>query len=211
MNDTKNRILDATERLIAEHGVDVSLRNITAKAKVNLASVNYHFQSKDALIDAVIARRIEPVNARRIEMLDELEREFPEGPLPLERVLTAFLAPVIQLTAGEHIRVLIGRMLSSPDQFMKRVFKRHLAPVVERFGRAFERALPGLPLEDLAWCTLFTVGGMVHMLAWSRMLPVLSHGAVQGDDPKAITEHLVQFAAAGFRAAHGKKQGALHA
>jgi AcrR family transcriptional regulator len=211
MNDTKARILDAAERLIAEHGLDVSLRAITTKARVNLASVNYHFQSKDALIDAVIARRIEPVNERRIEMLEELERIHPEGSLPLEGVLNAFLAPVMQLAAGEHIRVLIGRMLSSPDQFMKRVFKRHLAKVVERFGVAFERALPGLPIEEKAWCTLFTVGGMVHLMAWSRMLPVLSHGAVEGSDPKAMTEHLVQFAAAGFRAAYAKNQGALHA
>lgn len=213
MSETKIRILDAAEHLIAENGLDVSLRQITAQAKVNLAAVNYHFQSKDALIDAVIARRIEPVNRRRIEMLEDLEREHPSGPLPLEGVLCAFLAPVIDLTEGEHIRVLIGRMLSVPDDFLNRVFKRHLAHIVERFGGAFQRALPGLAIEDRAWCTLFTVGGMVHTMAWSRMIPVLSHGAVEATDPKAITDQLVQFAAAGFRAAYAKreKQGVLHA
>lgn len=213
MSDTKSRILDAAEQLIAEHGLEVSLRTITQLAQVNLAAVNYHFQSKDALIDAVIARRIEPVNARRIEMLEAFEREQTTGPVPLEDVLRAFLAPVLQLAAGPHIGVLIGRLFATPDEFLKRVFNRHLSSVVERFGGAFERALPGLPIEDRAWCTLFTVGGMVHLMAWSRLLPVLSHGAVEATDPDAITEHLVHFAAAGFRAAHAKhqNQGALHA
>src|SRR5207249_7612515 len=70
MNDTKLRILDAAERLFAQQGFDVSIRAITDEAGVNLAAVNYHFQSKEALLDAIIARRIEPVNKRRLEMLD---------------------------------------------------------------------------------------------------------------------------------------------
>ena len=61
--DTKSRILDAAEKLFGLNGFEAtSLRDITAEAQVNLAAVNYHFQSKDSLIDAVIARRIEPVN-----------------------------------------------------------------------------------------------------------------------------------------------------
>src|SRR5271156_1240304 len=89
--DTKTRILDVAEKLFGENGFDgTSLRDITTEADVNLAAVNYHFQSKDSLIDAVIARRIEPVNQQRLEMLDAA------GPNPsLEKILTAFLAPVL--------------------------------------------------------------------------------------------------------------------
>ena len=68
--DTKTRILDAAEKLFGDKGFDTtSLRDITTEADVNLASVNYHFQSKDSLIDAVIARRVEPINKKRREML----------------------------------------------------------------------------------------------------------------------------------------------
>lgn len=46
-SDTKTRILDAAEKLFAERGFsETSLRLITSKAEVNLASVNYHFGSK---------------------------------------------------------------------------------------------------------------------------------------------------------------------
>src|SRR5258705_19078 len=70
--DTKTRILDTAEKLFGQNGFEgTSLRDITAQAEVNLAAVNYHFQSKDSLIDAVIERRIEPINRRRMEMLDQ--------------------------------------------------------------------------------------------------------------------------------------------
>src|SRR5205807_450918 len=109
--DTKNRILDAAERLMGNQGFEVPLRAITAEAGVNLAAVNYHFQSKDALLDAIIARRFAPVNRRRIEVLDQVEAEHPDGPLPLEPVLNAFFQPVFEAAADmTHIRPLIGRI-----------------------------------------------------------------------------------------------------
>src|ERR1700685_813919 len=104
---TKTRILDAAEKLFGQNGFDAtSLRDITAEAQVNLAAVNYHFQSKDSLIDAVIVRRIEPVNRRRLEMLDAA------GPHPtLEQILTAFMAPAFEVRM-ESVAPLMGRILS---------------------------------------------------------------------------------------------------
>src|SRR6266852_4816583 len=105
-SDTKTRILDAAEKLIGEKGFEAtSLRDITAEAQVNLAAVNYHFQSKDSLIDAVIQRRIEPVNRRRIEMLDTA------GPDPsVEQIIEAFLGPIIERPMPALVP-LLGRIL----------------------------------------------------------------------------------------------------
>ena len=70
--DTKTRILDTAERLFAQKGFDaVSLRNIIASAKVNLAAVHYHFGSKQALVHAVIGRRLRPINGERLAKLAE--------------------------------------------------------------------------------------------------------------------------------------------
>src|SRR5579871_4179574 len=90
--DTKSKILDAAEKLFGIKGFEAtSLRGITAEADVNLAAVNYHFQSKDSLIDAVIARRLEPVNRRRLEML------AAAGPnATVEQLVEAFVLPVVQ-------------------------------------------------------------------------------------------------------------------
>src|SRR6266853_3840828 len=111
--DTKTRILDSAEKLFGLNGFEAtSLRDITAEADVNLAAVNYHFQSKDSLIDAVIARRIEPINKRRLEMLDAA------GPNPsLEQILTAFITPVLDLDL-EPLIPLMGRVFSNPSEFL---------------------------------------------------------------------------------------------
>ena len=71
--DTKQTILDAAEDLFAEQGyAATSLRQLTGKARVNLAAVHYHFGSKEDLAKAVLARRIEPINVERIARLDAL-------------------------------------------------------------------------------------------------------------------------------------------
>src|SRR5712692_9649114 len=96
--NTKDRILDVAERLFARDGIEAtSLRTITAEAGVNLAAVNYHFQSKDALIQAVIARRMGPVNERRLALFDACEAEAGNGPLPIEKVVDAFIRPVVEI------------------------------------------------------------------------------------------------------------------
>src|SRR6202158_4862222 len=91
--DTKSRILDSAEKLFGMNGFDgTSLRDITTEAQVNLAAVNYHFQSKDSLIDAIIERRFEPINRSRLEMLDTA------GPSPtVEKIVEAFLLPLLMV------------------------------------------------------------------------------------------------------------------
>lgn len=213
MNETKVRILDAAERLIADNGLDVSLRTITAEAGVNLAAVNYHFQSKDALIDAVVERHIGPINEERLKRLEKLEREHPTGPLPLDGILEAFLAPVIE--QREQMRVLFGRFYTLPDEFVRRVFERHLRGILVRFQTALERSLPDVPLADRLYSLMFTAGVMVHMMAWSRVLGVISGGVLDAGDTRALTGRIVAFTAGGFRElaerAHSSNQGARYA
>jgi AcrR family transcriptional regulator len=193
--DTKTRLLNAAEKLFGQNGFDAtSLRDITAEAQVNLASVNYHFQSKDSLIDAVIGRRLEPVNRRRIQMLDAT------GPSPtLEQILEAFMAPILEREiwpAGP----LIGRVFSNPDQFLERVFKKHLAAVAQRFRDAIAQVLPGLPLEEIVWRLHFMAGSMSHVLVFSQVLPSMTGGLCRTEDRKALMARLVTFLSAGFRA-----------
>jgi AcrR family transcriptional regulator len=192
--DTKGRILDTAEKLFGINGFEsVSLRDITTGAEVNLAAVNYHFQSKDALIDAVIARRIAPVNARRMELLDAA------GPTAcVETILEAFLRPVFEKQIHAMVP-LMGRVLSNPDMFVDRLFKVHLAPVSQRFMTAFAAALPGLQTADIAWRMHFSVGVMTHTLLWGNVFPRITNGLCTVDDREALLQRTVQFLAAGFR------------
>ena len=190
--DTKTKILNAAEKLFGMNGFDgTSLRDITAEAQVNLAAVNYHFQSKESLIDALIERRIEPINRSRFEMLDAA------GPSPsVEKIVEAFLLPLLMVEVKASAPML-GRVLSNPDQFVERVYKKHLFPVVERFSEAIGQALPKLPAEERFWRLQFMAGSMTHLLALSGVLPLMSG---QPFDRTAVMVRLVPFLAAGLRA-----------
>lgn len=191
-SNTKTRILNAAEKLFGEKGFDgTSLRDITTEAQVNLAAVNYHFQSKESLMDAVIERRIEPVNQRRMAMLDAA------GPSPtVEQVVEAFVSPLFVMDVLPAVP-LIGRVLSNPSQFFERVYKKHLVHVVQRFSAAIGAALPELPREELFWRLHFMAGSMTHVLTLSSVLPLMSGRPVHRD---AALRHLVTFLSAGFRA-----------
>jgi AcrR family transcriptional regulator len=197
--DTKVRILDAAEKLFGMNGFDgTSLRDITTAADVNLAAINYHFQSKDSLIDAIVARRIQPVNKKRFELLEAA------GPNPtVEQILTAFMAPVIQVKV-DAVVPLIGRILSNPEVFVERVFHKHLAPVSQRFVEALSKALPELPPSELLWRLHFSVGVMTHTMLWGRIFPKITNGVCDISDREALVDRTVRFVAAGFRAPASK-------
>jgi AcrR family transcriptional regulator len=190
--DTKTRILNAAEKLFGEKGFDgTSLRDITTEAQVNLAAVNYHFQSKESLMDAVIERRFAPVNRRRMEMLDAA------GPSPsVEQVVAAFVSPLFVIDILPAVP-LMGRVLSNPNQFVERVYKKHLVQVVQRFSAAIGAALPQLPPEERFWKLQFMAGSVTHILALSGVLPFMSG---QPLDRNALMSRLIAFLAAGLRA-----------
>ena len=65
-----DRILTAAARLFAARGMaGVGLREITAEAGVNLAAVNYHFGSKEKLLEALFLRRARPITEERLRLL----------------------------------------------------------------------------------------------------------------------------------------------
>jgi AcrR family transcriptional regulator len=201
-SDTKTRILDSAESLFAEHGFEgTSLRQITAAAGVNLASVNYHFHSKEELIRAVFARRVQPINRERLRRLTELEAAGGDEPLLLEPLVEAFYAPVLELNRDEKNRFqpLIGRMYGETG-IVREMFMQQMGEVARRFSIALRRALPELPAVELVWRMHFVIGALAHTMAASQMLEMLSGGACDLRDAEAVTRRLVQFACAGLRA-----------
>ena len=200
---TKDRILDVAERLFAHDGIEAtSLRTITAEAGVNLAAVNYHFQSKDALVRAVVARRMGPVNERRLALLDACEQAAGSGRLPLEQVVNAFLRPVLEIY-GSHAREfapLMGRMYTEPGDFVEKVYRDHLQPVATRFIAAYQRALPELPRVELLWRLHFSFGALAHTLGAANLLRVFSDGQCDPTDLEGTLRRMEAFMQAGLTA-----------
>ncbi len=201
---TKERILDAAEQLFAERGFRAtSLRDITSRAGANLAAVNYHFQSKDALIQAVFARRLGPINDARLRMLDEAEERAGAGRLPVEAVIRAFVEPVLKdkAAAPESFKCLFGRAYGEPGDLFTNIVQRQFGQAKERFLAAFQQALPGEPVLNIFWKVNFTIGALAHTLTgMPQRLKALSAGIVETIDPDDAAERLIAFVTAGFGA-----------
>jgi AcrR family transcriptional regulator len=208
--DTKERILDAAERLFADQGFkSTSMRNITQEADVNLAAVNYHFGSKLTLFSAVLARRINPVNEERIARLEAIEEETPEGPLDLEAVLRAFLQPILQMSRifedqGMSLLKLARRAHTDQNPEVRSALTGLFEKVFLRFHQAFQRALPEVPPQELAVKMFYVVGAMIQTMAWSHRPSWLEKGEMRPLGFDDVLEGLIRFAAAGLRAPLGQ-------
>jgi len=177
---TKARILDAAESLFMAHGFEAtSLRAITASADVNLAAVHYHFGSKEELFQSVLARRLDPMNRARLELLTRLESQAAPSPLPCERVLTAFLIPALTLArdparGGKDFLRLLGRAYADPAPFIRHFLSEQYSVTIARFKAAFARALPHLPARELSWRLHFIMGALSYTLAGTDALKLIA-------------------------------------
>jgi AcrR family transcriptional regulator len=202
--DTRWRILDVAEELFGEQGLDrVSIRDITRKAKVNLAAINYHFGTKEDLIAAVFERRVVPVNEARLAALNRVEASAGKGILKLEAILEAFIRPALQssLKASKGrtaFSKLFGRCLSEPSPEVEALLKAQFEPLVQRMDAALQRALPRLSRSEIYWRMKFTYGALHH---WLLTKDKFRPDWVEDVDVETQTQKLISFAAAGFRAA----------
>lgn len=206
---TKELILDAAEGLFADSCFHAtSLRDITGAAGVNLASVNYHFGSKDALLTALFERHFAPVNKRRIELLDALEATSA-GAVKLEDLVRAFLSPPFELFArdikkGATLLRLVARLHSEPDE-VRAALLVAFQPTILRFTTAFQKASPRIGSEEVIWRTQFLVGSMAHTMQLSQSFPM---EATRRPNPLELLEALVRFGTAGFEAEQSQLRAA---
>lgn len=201
---TKAAVFCAAERLFALHGFqNVSVRDITAEAGVNLASVNYHFGSKDALLFEIFRRRTAELNRERARMLHEANDRHGGKP-PVREILEAFFAPPLRWGSPENDRRIsvqfIIRSRSEGTAEMREALATDVSHLA-RFADALIAARPDLPREDVYWRLHFCLG-MVHNNRFAEFdrLHVLSDGLTREGDTDALLQRMLDFAEAGFNA-----------
>jgi len=208
--DTKSRILDAAESLFMEHGFEAtSLRQLTTAAGVNLAAVNYHFGTKEELFQAVLTRRLDPMNQERIDLLARYEQEAGARPLTCERILSAMLIPALKLSrderrGGKNFLRLLGRAYADPAPFIRHFLSAQYAEMIGRFKDAFQQALPHLTKQELTWRLHFVMGALSYTLAGTDALKLMAQVIPQEkDNDELLLQRLAPFLAAGLKAPLG--------
>lgn len=194
-NDTRERILDAGERLFMEHGYEAtSTRMVTSEAAVNLAAVNYHFGSKEALMQAVLRRRVEGLNKERLRVLDELEAQAAGKPLKPSQIVDAFFGTLLRMSAsqdcgGKTFLRLLGRTMTDPSDFIRTFLAAEYADVLERFKTALFLSLPDVPKAEIVWRFHFMLGATSYAIAGTDTLHLVTDWQV--DEGAELQEELL--------------------
>ena len=199
---TKDRILNAAEGLFAQQGFSgTSLREVTSRADVNIAAVNYHFGSKENLINEVFRRRMDEMSGARISQLEQAVAEHPGA---IEPILRAFVIPALAVShdrggGGAFIRV-IARAYAEKNDGLRAFLSARYGHVLRDFAKALATCLPGLSKEQLYWRLDFLAGALTYAMADFGAIK-RPHGVTDEVHQQRAADELIAFAAAGLKAA----------
>jgi AcrR family transcriptional regulator len=195
------RILDAAEVLFARHGLyGVTLKEVAARVGVHHTLLNYYFEDKKTLFDAVFARRAAVTSERRMRALDEYDAstEQPTVEGSLRAFLDTDLDLYIQGGEGWKNYAQFAAQVANTPEWGAELMDTHFDPVVLRLIGLLKRALPDCAEEDIFWGYHFVSGALVLTLARTGRIDKLSGGLCKSEDYAAVKERMARFMAAGF-------------
>lgn len=209
---TRARLLTAAETLFAEKGCHAtSVRDLSAKAGVNLAAVCYHFGSKERLLVETLARQIRPLNKKRLAALDAVLAASPKP--ALSAVLDAFARTMVEealadTDLGQRLHRLLSRAFAEADEVAQTCFKEELLPTAQRFLAAIVQSRPDLSREQAALGMAFYAGCTIHILRWLTQPPLPELTPVRTRaQAESLLKALVGYGMAGFESlARGRKR-----
>lgn len=201
--ETIEQILDTAEYLFSRNGLyGVTLKDVAKRVGVHHTLLNYYFEDKKKLFDAVFARRAVVTSERRMKVLDDYERASGGKPT-IEGALHAFLDTDLDLyiEGGEGWRnygALSAQVANTPE-WGAGMMDAHFDPVVLRLIGILKKALPEAAEEDIFWGYHFVTGALMLTLARTGRIDKLSQGLCRSDDYAAVKQRMARFMAAGFR------------
>jgi AcrR family transcriptional regulator len=202
VNETRVALMEAAAALFAEKGFEVvSVREITTLARANVASVKYHFGSREGLIDSVVARMAKPVNDERLRRIKELEGL---GVVTVTELITAFFEPLFSEIQNSPLSEklftkLMGRVVGDRSYELPEEVMGQFREVASRYVPAFMGACPGLSADDVFWRIHFCFGVLANTLTHRDILKKISDGKI-GDEKLSVTlKRIIDFCDAGFR------------
>ena len=201
--DTRDRILDVAERLFAARGIEnVTLRDITSEAGVNLAAIHYHLGSREELLRAIFVRRMMPLLEERLQRLRAMP-DLSDTGAQVEHIVRAFVEPAMEYDCSTEdflVHRLITRLTVYEVSNPVDVFDYVLRDCHDRFLEAFGRALPGLDRDQLAYRFEFMFGLVSHATALRAKLMAPDRENHGIGDPDRLVPELVMSIVAIFTA-----------
>jgi len=210
--DTRRRLLEIAGNVFAEKGMAATGKEICARARTNVAAINYHFRGIDGLYVAVLkeaTRRLPSARAVRTALAGETGPEAK-----LAAVMNLAVRAITGPASSAWTMQVVGREALNPSRAFVAIQGREMRPkmlLLKAVVAGIMRLPPGHPAVErscvsvIAPCWLLLLG---HRSQLKRAFPRLGFAPEQAD---VITRHLVRFSLGGMRAAaaDARKRGAL--
>lgn len=205
MTETQIKVLEAAEAEFAECGfAGASIRNITQRAGVNVASIHYHFGSKEELIKQLLLYRIAPVNELRLSRLAAEELKYPNGVVPVPVLVDLMVRPALEKILSPDGSLFVramARCMSEPFAGMDDIDREVFSEMFSTFWRAFGKALPHLSEDAVLAQMNFVVCSMVGMMMHFPRIGYLHGTEISDERSKQMVESFIHFVAAGVEGA----------
>jgi len=206
-NDTRERLLDAAERLFVAKGFDAtSVRDITAAAGCNVAAVNYHFGGKGRLYRETFRRLLGQLRDRRIAAIEgalEAAGDRADLELFLRAFAEAFVEPLLEDGRGARLMHFLDREMHNPHLPPETFFGELIRPMMEFHTQALERVVGPVEPMTARMCLMSLVGQLIHILKAHHMFGSVEELGMAPPDLRDHIRHFVRFSAAGVRACVG--------
>jgi AcrR family transcriptional regulator len=210
---TRLRLLHAAGEVFAERGFrGATVREICRRANVNVASVNYHFTSKEELYSAVLNFAF-----RHAQRSDPLSDPSPSPDSPpkerLYRYVLDFLRKILDEGRPAWHGMLMSREMYEPTGALETVVIKAIRPQHEKIA-AVVREIVGKPLppEDIGRC-VFSIIGQCLFYRHSRPVIVRLRPGFRCDpaEIERTAAHIAAFSFAALRhmAKHRKIKGVI--
>lgn len=191
---TRERLLVVARAVFSEHGFQgATVREICRRAEVNLAAVNYHFSSKEALFAAALD--FGPLHALCDNAVDEGCAE-----LRLQNFIHDFLARLMDEESSSQCQLMM-RELVNPTLALDKIVQEAIAPLHEFVGQLVcDAAGKKLPPAELRRC-VFSLFGQCLFYRHShaviqRLYPKLRYDS---REISATARHITEFTLAGLK------------
>ena len=202
---TRILLLNTAERLFGQNGVTAtSLREVMKVADVNMAMVHYYFKNKDGLLDAILERRLVPINQARLNLLGQYALEAGGQPLGMDDIIKAYVEPFIRLRdkadeGGVDFLKLFAWLRMEPNFTYHQLMKKHLSDSLRAFQKELNRSLPNKSDEELNWQWAFLGGTVVMTITLMDQIDWFNDEGDMGGSADWIIKNLVNYTSAGFQ------------
>ncbi len=198
--DTRRKLLEAAGEIFADRGFHkATVRDITERAGVNIAAINYHFRDKAELYRAVL-------NECHCTAQAAVEPARPADATPEERLrffIDSFLHRLLHPDRPNWHSLLMAREMIEPTGALDILVEQAIRPRSQELEKIVTDLTQGRLPNDRVWMLSFSVVSQCLFYLHDRPLIERLHPIFASNPPsiEQLVEHIHAFSLAAIRAA----------